>query len=573
MRCVLIILGVFLVGQSALLAQQNSGIEAIFAFLGSDNPEELDSDEVARLEHLLEYPVSINGSNKSQLLSCGLFSAYQIAVLEDYIVRHGIVGSFMELSLLDGFGEEFVRKAAPFVTLSTRMANPSNQNYGVKNELACKGTYTLRENESDDLSYAMKYRVDVKGRLAGVFSASRTTAAESWAPSAYSGSISLRLAKIPLRLIAGDFNARFGQGLVLWSNSFITSVTTIDTFMKNPTGISQPWSFTGSNTLTGVAADYNAGKFLISAMTAFHGIKTSTGMPRNIQIMPAANISWFCKYGQISMTNVMFLPLVRGSFDLIFKTGLDAAFCIRGVNLFGELAHDWSTMLSSVAVGSRFGMGKHTEMAVLVRALQNEEYECAVSGSFTFGKKFKGSYLSDVTYYPISKDNADSFSLQLKSQIVCEISFCEKWKMKFRLSERIRTWGLPFRTDARADISFTSDPFTATMRVNVLNCDASGILSYLEGGFSMQKITVYLRQGIFFIDDWDDRIYVYERDSPGSFNVPAMYGRGLWTSLCSSMKIRQSLRVYARASYVSYPFMQKKKPGKAELKLQLQYRF
>jgi hypothetical protein len=86
---------------------------------------------------------------------------------------------------------------------------------------------------------------------------------------------------------------------------------------------------------------------------------------------------------------------------------------------------------------------------------------------------------------------------------------------------------------------------------------------------------LYLRQGFFFIDDWDDRIYVYEHDAPGSFTAPAMYGRGLWTSVSAGMKLSSRLRMYARAAYTGYTFMEqeKKKPGKAELKLQLQCRF
>ena len=109
--------------------------------------------------------------------------------------------------------------------------------------------------------------------------------------------------------------------------------------------------------------------------------------------------------------------------------------------------------------------------------------------------------------------------------------------------------------------------------MNALDCDGTGYLSYLEGGYVAEKISLYLRQGFFLIDDWDDRIYVYERDAPGSFTSPAMYGRGLWTAMTTSVKLTNLLKFYVRASFIGYPFMEKKKPGKAELKLQLQYRF
>jgi hypothetical protein len=84
-----------------------------------------------------------------------------------------------------------------------------------------------------------------------------------------------------------------------------------------------------------------------------------------------------------------------------------------------------------------------------------------------------------------------------------------------------------------------------------------------------------MKQSVFIVDNWDDRIYAYEYDVPGSFNVPAYYGRGVWIASMLSWKVSRLIRLYARASYISYPFMsdEKKKPGKAELKLQSVFKF
>jgi hypothetical protein len=71
------------------------------------------------------------------------------------------------------------------------------------------------------------------------------------------------------------------------------------------------------------------------------------------------------------------------------------------------------------------------------------------------------------------------------------------------------------------------------------------------------------------VDEWEDRIYAYERDLPGSFNVPAFYGRGYWISLSGNWKFARWGRVYVKGSLMQYPFMEKKKPGRAELKLML----
>ena len=113
------------------------------------------------------------------------------------------------------------------------------------------------------------------------------------------------------------------------------------------------------------------------------------------------------------------------------------------------------------------------------------------------------------------------------------------------------------------------------MRLNALRSVNTSFVSYFEEGRKTSDMSIYLRQGIFFVDHWDDRIYVYERDAPGSFNVPAMYGRGWFASAVASAHVTGSIRLYARASYVGYHFMEheKRKPGKAELKFQIVFRF
>jgi hypothetical protein len=100
-------------------------------------------------------------------------------------------------------------------------------------------------------------------------------------------------------------------------------------------------------------------------------------------------------------------------------------------------------------------------------------------------------------------------------------------------------------------------------------------LAYVDASYKTATITLHLRAGAFCVDNWDDRIYVYEYDAPGSFNVPAYYGRGVWTASVLSWKLSRAVRLYVRGCYISYPFMsvEKKKPGKAELKLQTIFKF
>ena len=163
--------------------------------------------------------------------------------------------------------------------------------------------------------------------------------------------------------------------------------------------------------------------------------------------------------------------------------------------------------------------------------------------------------------------------MQIKTVMNMEVALSGHIALKVRLSERLRSWGQPFRTDVRTDLLARYGRWNAAVRLNWLRYIGTGLLGYVESGYKDTSLGVYARMGMFRIDSWDDRIYVYERDAPGNFTVPAFYGRGLWTSFTTSWKASGKVSLYARASYVGYPFMEKKKPGKAELKLQCIFRF
>ena len=218
-------------------------------------------------------------------------------------------------------------------------------------------------------------------------------------------------------------------------------------------------------------------------------------------------------------------------------------------------------------------------------------YDAGMSGALRSGSKcsnessisLAGEYLSsdrrqnltfssDIAYNPVSKSD-DGVSVQMKLLAVYDHCFNDLITLQVRVSERIRTWGSRYRTDIRSELDFTSGYLGISGRLNVLHCVGMSILGYLEGFYKKDSSAAYLRMGAFKADDWEDRIYVYERDAPGSFNVPAFYGRGIWLSMTGSYRFSRSLKMYLRGSWTSYPFMKEKKPGKAELKLQLSISF
>lgn len=542
------------------VAQEAEGIEAVMRFMGVDSPENLDPAEVERLEDFLERPLRINMVSQSRLQASGLLSPYQIASLSDYRVKYGNVMSYTELAAVDGFGPDAVQKLRPFISLECNQLH--NDVMNARHDLAVKSAYKATGMPiASDWSYGLKYRFRTDRLTASIGTTKPYSSGSPW-PQAYTGSLSYDFRKT--RIIVGDFNARFGQGLALWSGAFMTSLSSPDAFMKKPSGISGTYSFTGSSALTGMAAEATAGCFKITALMAVPGVKEMKKRPEKVSLLPVANLTYLTRFGHASMT-------YAGS-----KASVDGAFCIKGVNVFSEAVYDFAERRPEVVSGTEFNASEKVRLASLARYCPKDSYQAAFSGAFkTSRPDSEGTFSVDAVCYPLGKGKEESHSVQVKVLANWECALSPSLRMKIRLSERFRTWGSRFRTDMRADLSYAKGSWIMNMRLNALRCVRTGFVSYFEEGYKTSDMSVYLRQGLFFVDDWEDRIYVYERDAPGSFNVPAMYGRGWFASVVGSAHVSRSIRLYVRASYTGYQFMphEKRKPGKAELKLQMIAKF
>ena len=284
------------------------------------------------------------------------------------------------------------------------------------------------------------------------------------------------------------------------------------------------------------------------------------------------------------------------------KTSADMASCICGVDIFAEAAFDWVNKSLAALAATVFPVGEDLRMALHMRyypsafnpsrsaaprsgTTSSNEAGFSAACTWTAGRwverekqdvyspsvrRFVSDFSLDAAWFPEPKQD-DAMSFQIKALADCQIMASPSLKLNLRTSGRYRTWGGNFiKTEVRADLSWKPSAWSLNARIHAVVCKGTAMLSYLEGGYKTSRTSLYLRQGFFHVDNWDDRIYAYERDAPGSFSVPVFYGRGVWTSAVASFRISRFLKLYLRGSLTTYPFMtgEKKKPGKAELKLQ-----
>ena len=573
------ILGFFLSLAVTAYAQDGKQLAYLESMLGAASVEEADASEVERLTELLERPLKINVDSRSRILSSGLFSKYQVASLLDYRMHHGDVLSLTELSGIDGFGKDFVGRAAPFISLETHAAVAERYDTlpRISHDLALRSGVRgdCRDFSCPDCNYAMKYRVDYDGRLSAVFSLSSL---KESLPSLSSlrGSVAMHFRKFRGTVLVGDYNARFGQGLVLWSGMTMSGLNRSSSFIRNPTGISQSWSFTGSTALTGVAVDVSVGDFTVSFLSDVSALKNTYSAQG---FGGAIDCSWNGRSGEMSFTSSFSTDMRKVTQAL---ASISQKWSIGGVVVSSELAWDWVSAVPAALVGLSSKAAECLRLSALARyyhplysssfasppragSRTSNEYGLALCGDIVVNDSFDSSLSVDMACFPVSKESVARRQLKLFSDMC--LKFSGTCCVKFRLTERIRTWGHRYKTGVRLEFIHDSSVLYSGVRVETVFCDEYGALGMMEAGYKGALFATYARVGLFRIDDWDDRIYVYERDSPGTFNSPAYYGRGVWAAVTMSCKCTSCLKVFLRASIVDYPFMKKEKPGKAELKL------
>lgn len=509
-------------------AQTDEVVRAALYLTGADSPEVLDDRLVDELESFRSRPLAVNLASRARLLESGLLTPYQVAALAEYRSQSGDVLSFAELERVDGFGKEAVGVLRPFLTLE------SNRTPGeaVRDTLAFRHSALVRVTLND---IGVKYRLSV-GNL---------EAAAAWKgpDGTFYG-----LYRLPKgKLLIGDYNVRYGQGLAFWSAFQLAGLSTLEAFSKRANGIAPSWSFNGSGTYRGLAWDYTGRHF---QWALFGSLDGTAGM----------HAGWLGRRGQAGLT-------VTPS-----RVSLDGKCGIRGVDLFGEAA--WSGKEPAGLAGSLFPLGEHWKGALQIRAVpsaysgkKNGEYGAAAGMAYlSDDRSFKASLTVDAALLP--RPTTDTGRKQVKSTGLLSWTLKDSWLLESRLVYRWRNYDSN-RTDIRADVAWSRDVWTVKGRLNGVYDGGFGLLGYLEGGWKPPGSIAWIRVTAFSTAGWQSRIYVYERDAPGNFTAPAYSGTGFSAMAYAGWKRRirrTTLKLYLRGSYR----WQKEKPGQAGLKIQLQ---
>ena len=589
---------------------------AVLVISGASELESLDESTLERFSALASHHLNLNTAGRSRLIASGLLSAFQAASLLDWRERTGPVLSYTELSLIDGFGKDYADALRHFTTLGGEIRSGGKEYLRFHQELTLNGQGRLEQELSGPASSASSFSSSAKTiaafasdnglkaatpaisnsasnakatgsgnsatySIAGGFRyhASLGERAEAYwsARSTLSGAktfpgtmgavlygrpeggdlLGLKLGK----LIIGHFNARFGQGLSEWSGFSVSPYSSISSFIRNPTGFSATGSYSPGH--LGAAVEVEAGKFTLGAALSATTRK------------PIASISFST------------LKLTAGALWNGSAASVDFKLSLKGASLSGEISCPLGAEAENKYAGRPFADRLGYNLGFLAVPSYGHKVSVLIRGEGASPELLAGWGAPTLDAVAAASGKQQRILLKYKPSFTSgALNLAPSLRLAAKHGGALNAdWTAPgaLRLEARGELKATLGALAASARGDFVKCSGAAWLMNAELSYNPQftrsELKSWFRWTLFRIDNWNDRIYVYERDVPGSFNVPAYYGRGFALSLvgcftlrppanASENRLRISHSLCFRFSYTSYPWTSGGKPSRGELHLQ-----
>lgn len=593
-------------------------IEAIALILGAASVEELDPADVERFEWRSAHPLGINSASRQKLSESGLFTDFQTASLLDYIERTGPVLSRSELSYVDGFDAEIAEALSFFISFDE--SPPPKARWRPEGSLYSDFTASIRHGTSADYSggygaYARVERGETLELALGGAGAWNAQTGASGKSASLSGKVVSSLksftfsaaATLPgnrARLYAGDFNLRFGQGLSQWSTMLVDDPSSAMSLIRRPTGLKTSRSRSGNYAQTGLGATFETRRLTLTGVVTVPNLKTvlintanSTRKKSDVAgVQALVNFNWWGRWVSCGLTStVLCLPAARapaasaegisaapGGMEWRCTADFAADFrgCFKGVSLAGEVAGGYGMPFRATLSCVSPRLAEHFRVGASLRYAP-QRHIAVLTSEYSARSGHKASISLRLRHIEAKTSSAAS-PPKITDDLRIDSRYKFRWQENSFAALRIReTLNLNDLNSSafscRGDVAAGyCDIWASGGSVSFSKSSKWGMVAYLEQICRKEGIVAaYLRAGIFSVDDWNGRIYVYEHDVEGRFNVPAFYGRGFWTSLSGSWRFCRCGKFSARAAYFSYPFMRPsdRKPDKVEARILLTLMF
>lgn len=257
-------------------AQKDPIIEDLIENIAESSDEEIDYTSLYDdLNFLLSNPLNLNTAKRSDLEKLQVLNDFQINSLLNYLKTNGAMLSIYELQLVHGFSTIEINQILPFITISEIQVD---DHFKIKNalkfgnhQLFLRTQRVIEEQEGfssisdsalmknansrylgNEYRYYTKYKYNYKNKIYWGFTAEKDPGEEFFTGSNpngfdfYSGHLQINDIGIIKTITLGDFQAKFGEGLVLWSDMGLSKSSYVLNIRKKSQGLKK-YSSTNEN--------------------------------------------------------------------------------------------------------------------------------------------------------------------------------------------------------------------------------------------------------------------------------------------------------------------------------------
>ena len=572
---------------------------------------EIDYEQLqTELYSLHESPINLNATTEEELSQLPFLSPQQIDELLAYADKHPFE-SLYELRLIHSLADYDIRNLLPFVRIGSaekeKMYTREVFHYAQHELLTRVDARNIESFEGTDPMYGqLRYRFDYKRRV--VFGLQlRRPAGGKASDLQYNAYVQLKDIGPMHTIVAGSFQASFGQGLVLapvfrtGKSSYVQSVGMANNGLRY-------YSSADGEGLQGAGATYrhvfNAHTRLdVSALYSIKKANDST-----LHHLVGANMTLRHRKVEVQLTAIENIwsdsirPYRNSAYNQHYFRGTRQAVIGASVrynhgwfDLFGELAtaqnYDRSTLHPTPStlsprwgfggiIGSRFYPTDGVALTALYR-YYSPYFDNALGYAFSESSRIgdeNGGYIGfEVSRWKGIRwtGYADIFSFSgpkygipqyptLGYDAMTEIRFNiphHTSNITFRLRAREKGDLATYSTRIQYDWQQGAWSLRSTAEANLTTSYGYTIYQDLAYDFAQSGLSVRgkalplslrLRVQWFDAREWDNRIYTYEHDVLYAFSIPAVYGLGGRAYVCLRWQAMENLALYLRVSETLY---------------------
>ena len=602
------------------------------------NEDKINEEQLNTLRNIYDTPLNINTVTKQQLLELPFVSETLASNIIDYVTRYGEVLSLAELSLVYGMDYDTKYLLSAFLTcrppitghpsakqilknaeqtLAVNWAAPLNTPEGYKSNSQLKNSNRyLGDKNRIAVKYTFNYDNELKFGLTSEKDAGEPFACRgNFLMDSYSFFVQCKPKNGKANFIAGDFRARFGEGLLV-GNMFYSGKKSVLGNYNTRSTISPHSSYSERDYFRGAAlglkfkkihavafASYNSNDAIINDSNEITSI-TNTGYHRTgTEQQRRGNLHDFTTAGDISYNSSSFrigisAALTHYDKRLNPRDALYNKYAMRGKMFHAYSAH-YSFDFKNISSQGEAALNKKNALAFVntikwqpasfltftsVQRSYSMRYNSPYSKSFGSSGKVNNEQgvffgaVGDITsnlnvrayadfyrspwasYRYNASLSAKEFYAEATLHTQKGFSFMIDWRFtrkSYRAlaanSDTTTTHKQQLRLQCKHVLNNLSNLTTIVFTNNKSTKSHNGLAVFHRATYKCRRLNTSATVGWFNAKNYNSRIYVYENNVKNIYsNFASFYGNGIRLSLLCSTEIKNKTSIYAKYGFTHY---------------------